>query len=123
MVQRPAWLTRSAMTMVAALLFVGCNGVAATPTPGATTAPTPAVTGTPAASETPGESPSAAPTGTPYPDSTVPASEPSSITDSYPNYGDGVDCDAGTFNGRPYTGTVKSITAPDDHTVVFTLCA
>ena len=43
MVQRPAWLTRSAMTMVAALLFVGCNGVAATPTPGATTAPTPAV--------------------------------------------------------------------------------
>ena len=25
---------------------------------------------------------------------------------SYPNYGEGVDCDAGTFNGAPYTGLV-----------------
>jgi ABC-type transport system substrate-binding protein len=54
---------------------------------------------------------------------TTPASDPTSITDSYPNYGDPVDCSAGTWNGRPYSGTLKSLTAPDDHTVVFTLCA
>jgi ABC-type transport system substrate-binding protein len=53
----------------------------------------------------------------------VQASDPSTISDSYPNYGDPIDCAAGTWNGRPYSGTVKSITAPDDHTVVFTLCA
>ena len=41
---------------------------------------------------------------------------------SYPNYGDGVDCDAGTFNGRPYGGRLKSIEAPDPKTVVFTFC-
>ncbi|MEP7379117.1 MAG: ABC transporter substrate-binding protein [Chloroflexota bacterium] len=133
------------MTMVAAILFVACAGPAATPSP----ATTPAATNPPTASGTPGQSsvpsstpgmspsgspeaspsgspeasPSAAPTGTPYPDSVVAASEPNSITDSYPNYGDPIDCAAGTWNGRPYSGTVKSITATDDHTVVFTLCA
>jgi len=40
----------------------------------------------------------------------------------YPNYADGVDCEAGTFNGAPYTGQVKSIEAVDDMTVVFNLC-
>jgi len=40
----------------------------------------------------------------------------------YPNYGEGVDCDAGTFNGTPYTGQLKSIEAVDDLTVKFTLC-
>ena len=42
---------------------------------------------------------------------------------SYPNYGDGVDCDAKTFNGADYNGQVKSIEAIDAGTVVFTLCA
>lgn len=41
---------------------------------------------------------------------------------SYPNYGDGVDCEAGTFNGAPYTGQLKSVEAVDDMTVVFNLC-
>ena len=40
----------------------------------------------------------------------------------YPNYGGEVDCEAGTFNGSPYGGNLKSITAPDAHTVVFTFC-
>jgi ABC-type transport system substrate-binding protein len=83
------------------------------PTTGPTEAPTVA----------PVESPTAAPTGTPYPDPVEQPSDPSTIDAAYPNYGGEVDCDAGTFNGRPYTGTVKSITAPDPMTVVFTLCA
>ncbi len=41
---------------------------------------------------------------------------------SYPNYGEGVDCDADTFNGAPYSGNLKSIEATGDHEVVFTLC-
>jgi ABC-type transport system substrate-binding protein len=49
-------------------------------------------------------------------------SDPASITDAYPNYGGAVDCDGGTFNGLPYSGNVESITATDDHTVVFDLC-
>ena len=42
----------------------------------------------------------------------------SDITE-YPNYGGEVDCEAGTFNGLPYDGNLKSITAPDAGTVVF----
>jgi ABC-type transport system substrate-binding protein len=41
---------------------------------------------------------------------------------SYPSYGGEVDCEAGTFNGSPYTGNLKSIEAPDAGTVVFTFC-
>jgi ABC-type transport system substrate-binding protein len=41
---------------------------------------------------------------------------------SYPNYAGGVDCEAGTFNGLPYSGNLKSIDAPDPQTVVFTFC-
>jgi peptide/nickel transport system substrate-binding protein len=41
----------------------------------------------------------------------------------YPNYGGEVDCEAGTFNGQPYEGQVKRISAPDDRTVFFELCA
>ena len=48
--------------------------------------------------------------------------DPSAITDAYPNYGGDVDCDADTWNGLPYTGTVKKISAPDPQTVVFELC-
>lgn len=40
----------------------------------------------------------------------------------YPNYGGEVDCAAGTFNGAPYSGNLKSIEATDAHTVVFTFC-
>ena len=40
----------------------------------------------------------------------------------YPNYGGEVDCAAGTFNGAPYSGNLKSITAPDPMTVVFEFC-
>jgi peptide/nickel transport system substrate-binding protein len=41
----------------------------------------------------------------------------------YPNYGGEVDCEAGTFNGAEYNGQFKKITATDDLTVVFELCA
>ena len=39
----------------------------------------------------------------------------------YPNYA-AVDCEAGEFNGAPYTGQIKSVEAVDDITVVFNLC-
>jgi len=39
----------------------------------------------------------------------------------YPDYGE-VDCEAGTFNNLPYTGNLKSITAPDPQHVVFEFC-
>src|SRR5512141_899282 len=135
MVQRPAWLSKAATGMVAAMIFVACAGPAASPTPGPTTAPTtaptastgpttaPTATTGPTTAPTATTRPTAAPTGTPYPDPVEPASEPSSITDTYPNYGGEVDCAGKTFNGRPYSGNVKSITSTDDHTVVFTLCA
>ncbi|MBX3031332.1 MAG: peptide ABC transporter substrate-binding protein [Chloroflexi bacterium] len=42
---------------------------------------------------------------------------------SYPNYGGEVDCEARTFNGTEYRGSIKSIEATDASTVVFTLCA
>jgi len=41
---------------------------------------------------------------------------------TYPNYGGEVDCEAGTFNGLPYTGNLKSMEAPDPQTVVFNFC-
>ncbi|MFV2063405.1 MAG: hypothetical protein ACC726_07805, partial [Chloroflexota bacterium] len=52
----------------------------------------------------------------------APEAPPEGGYTSYPNYGDGVDCDAGTFNGAPYTGQLKSIEATDESTVVFNLC-
>ncbi len=47
---------------------------------------------------------------------------PAADTMIYPNYGGEVDCEAGTFNGSPYSGNLKSIEAPDPQTVVFTFC-
>ena len=41
----------------------------------------------------------------------------------YPNYGEGVDCEAKTFNGTPYGGNIQQIEATGDLEVVFTLCA
>jgi len=37
---------------------------------------------------------------------------PAADTMIYPNYGGEVDCEAGTFNGSPYSGNLKSIEAP-----------
>ncbi len=137
MVQRPAWLSKAATVMVAAMIFVACAGPAATPTPGTTAAPT-ATTGattgptattgqTAAPSATAGPTattgPTAAPTGTPYPSPVAQPGEASAIANAYPNYGDPIECGTGTWNGLPYTGTLKSITAPDPKTVVFTFCS
>src|SRR6187399_2273351 len=57
-----------------------------------------------------------------YPDPVEQPPAPTADMTSYPNYGDGVDCEANTFNGRPYGGNLKSIEAPDASTVVFTFC-
>ena len=62
-------------------------------------------TPTPAPTEAPTEAPSAAPFE----------------AMAYPTAAE-VDCAAATFNGNPYTGTIKSIKAVDAKTVEFTLC-
>ncbi len=67
------------------------------------------------------QSPSA-PAKTPYPAPTEKPPAPSADATQYPAYGGGVDCDAGTFNGLPYAGNLKSIDAPDPMTVKFTFC-
>jgi ABC-type transport system substrate-binding protein len=53
----------------------------------------------------------------------TPEAPPEGGYSSYPNYGGEVDCEAKTFNGTPFTGSLKSIEATDESTVVFTLCA
>ncbi len=62
------------------------------------------------------------PAATPYPDPVEQPPAPTTDVALYPNYGGEVDCENGTFNGRPYTGNLKSIEAPDASTVVFTFC-
>jgi peptide/nickel transport system substrate-binding protein len=130
MAQRPRWLSFAALTVIFVITACQPGGVATT-NPTGTTAPTTAATGTPAAStpgasETPGVSPTEAatpaPTGTAYPTALMQPADPATITDTFPNYGDPVDCAAGTWNGLPYTGNLKSITAPDPMTVKFTFC-
>jgi peptide/nickel transport system substrate-binding protein len=125
MVNRPRWLTLATTGMVA-LLVIACTGAQPTAAPSNVPTAVPTAAPTDAPTTGPTDAPTVAPTDagpTPYPDPVEAASDPSTITDAYPNYGGEVDCDAGTFNGLPYTGTVKSITAPDPLTVVFTLCA
>src|SRR5262245_52216238 len=60
------------------------------------------------------------------PSAAAPAGEPAPMPTTdialYPNYGGEVDCEAGTFNGSPYAGNLKSIEATDASTVVFTFC-
>jgi len=87
------WRARlAALGATAAILVAACGG-AATPTPApATEAPT-----------------------------TAPATEAPFEAMSYPTAAE-VDCAAGTFNGKPYTGMIKSIKAIDALTVEFTLC-
>ncbi len=60
---------------------------------------------------------------TPAPGATTPAtaSEAPFEAMSYPTTGE-VDCAAGTYNGKEYTGMIKSITAIDKMTVEFSLC-
>jgi peptide/nickel transport system substrate-binding protein len=57
-----------------------------------------------------------------YPDPIEQPPAPTADIASYPNYGGEVDCEGQTFNGRPYSGNLKSIVATDDKTVVFTFC-
>jgi ABC-type transport system substrate-binding protein len=57
-----------------------------------------------------------------YPDPIEQPPAPTADIAMYPNYGGEVDCEAGTFNGRPYAGNLKSIEATDSRTVVFTFC-
>jgi len=87
----------------AATLFAGVVFVAAACTPAASTAPS-------SAAGTPGAATSATP----------------AAAIKYPETGE-VTCPSGgkkgSFNGKDYTGTLKSIEAPDDMTVVFNLCA
>lgn len=47
---------------------------------------------------------------------------PTADVTMYPDYGGGVDCANGTFNGQPYAGNLKSIEATSPNTVVFTFC-
>ena len=92
---------------------------AASPT---TVASAPASVPASAPASQPAPSSSVAPLGTPYPEMLEQPTEPSEIADVYPNYGEEVDCDADTWNGVPYAGTMKKISAPDPQTVVFELC-
>ncbi len=62
------------------------------------------------------------PAATPYPDPVEQPTAPTADITMYPNYGTGVDCEAGTFNGLPYSGNLKSIEATSANTVVFTFC-
>ena len=140
MVNRPRWLSTATLAVIFSVIVVACTP-AAGPTSSPSAAPTgtpkasgtaaasgtPAATGTAGASATASGSPAAtgtpAPTGTAYPSAPKPAPVTrTTITDTYPNYGDPVDCKAGSWNGLPYAGNLKSLTAPDDHTVVFTFC-
>ncbi|MEA2622734.1 MAG: peptide/nickel transport system substrate-binding protein [Chloroflexota bacterium] len=140
MTRRPKWLSLLTLSTTAIIVFAACGGTAATPTPppAATGTPAPAATGTPAPVVTPGateapsvaptEAPSVAPTEAPTPGPTAyptPGEQPpapSADITEYPNYGGAVDCAAHTFNGLPYTGNLKKMSAPDASTVVFEFC-
>jgi ABC-type transport system substrate-binding protein len=63
-----------------------------------------------------------APAATPYPDAVEQPPAPTADVTEYPNYGGEVDCENDTFNGRPYAGNLKRISAPDASTVVFEFC-
>ncbi len=149
MAHRPRWLSLSSAAFATVLVISACSGggnattqpttpaqPSAAPSEAASaapsTAPSEAASAAPseAASAAPSEAASAAPSeapttpaqGTPYPAALAQPGDPSAITDSYPNYGDPIDCAAGSWNGLPYTGNLQSLSAPDDHTVVFTFC-
>jgi len=138
MVHRPRWLSLATAGLTAALVFAACTP-GATPTQAPTGAPTGAPTDAPtgAPTDAPTDAPSGAPTDGPtdaptdaptdepaataYPDPEAQPNAPTAAIASYPDYGT-VDCDAGTFNGLPYTGSIQSIEATSANEVVFTLC-
>ncbi|HLB44972.1 MAG TPA: ABC transporter substrate-binding protein [Candidatus Limnocylindrales bacterium] len=132
MVNRPRWLTLATTGVVAALVIVACTGPAATPTPapttpqtaapstGPTTAPPPTTGPTTGPTDAPTDAPT--PALTPYPDPLAQPPAPVAEIAAYPEYGE-IDCAAKTFNGLPYTGSIKRISAADAGTVVFELCA
>jgi len=138
MAHRPRWQSLSSAALAVLLISACSSGTPATTkpstaasaaaTPGASTAATPgsSTAATPGAtagtSSAPSAAATAAPQGTAYPSPATPPGDPSAITNAYPNYGEEVDCDADSWNGLPYTGNLKSLTAPDDNTVVFTFC-
>lgn len=68
------------------------------------------------------QDPSAAPSAAPYPSPNEQPPAPTADITEYPNYGGEVDCEAGTFNGLPYSGSLKKISAPDPMTVLFSFC-
>src|SRR5690348_4998834 len=141
MAHRPRWQSLSGMAVTAVLLISACSsGSPATTAPskaptsqapasqapasqgsasqapasqGASSAPTTAATASAGTSSEP--SVSAAPQGTAYPTPAAQPGDPTAITNAYPNYGEAVDCEADSWNGLPYTGNLKSLTAPDDH--------
>ncbi len=127
MAHRSRWLSLSSTAVVAMLVISACNGGSTATTAPATTAPAtkaPSAPASQAATIAPSAEASAtvAPQGTAYPAPATQPGDPTAITDSYPNYGDAVDCSTKTWNGLPYTGNLKSLTAPDEKTVVFTFC-
>ena len=133
--RRPKWLSQLAIAVSAVFVIAACTAApAASPTPGAATSTPATATGTPQATE-PGQTDapsSEAPiagrvrdaigAGDPRP---TPIEQPGALTgdiSEYPNYGGDVDCEGGTFNGLPYSGNLKKISAPDPMTVVFEFC-
>lgn len=152
MTRRPARLSLPTLGVVAMMLVAACTSGApatrgpqsAAPTaseeasqPTTSEVPSGSPSGSEAPSGSPGASGSEVPSGspgasgsavpseaapTPYPD---PGEQPAQMTGDiteYPNYGGEVDCEAGMFNGLPYEGNLKKISAPDPMTVVFEFC-
>jgi peptide/nickel transport system substrate-binding protein len=120
---QPRGLTLVTAGLIAAFVFSACTPAAEpTATPG--TSQTPASNPpTAVTSEQPSASaaqPSEA-IGTPYPSPAAMPQMPAAGIAQYPDYGQ-VDCANGTFNGLPYGGNLKSISAPDPMTVVFDFC-
>jgi peptide/nickel transport system substrate-binding protein len=129
MPHQPRWLSLATTGLVVAFVFTACSPAAEpTTTPPASQAPSTVPTNPPSnppsapTTEQPSASPSQEAMGTPYPEMAAQPGDPSAITDSYPNYGDAIQCGTGTWNNLPYAGNLKSLTAPDPMTVVFTFC-
>ncbi len=138
MAHRPRWQSLSGAAVVAVLLISACTtGSPATTAPSARpstgTASAPASAPASAAATSTAAAPSATaaqPTGTaaaPSGSAAAPSSTAGAPTgEVYPANGE-VTCangdTAGSFDGEDYSGKVKSISAPDPMTVVFTLCS
>ena len=147
MANKPRWLSTVAAGMIVALVLLACTPAAGPTTPPATAAPpatTAPVTAAPATAtaaapteatpteatpteeaptaEAPTEEPPTAAPATAYPTPVEQPTDPAAITTTFPNYGGEIDCAAGSWNGLPYTGNLKSITAPTPQQVVFTFC-